>query len=332
MKNDLKKAIVTTTINKPTKALYKFIEIAKRDNWVVYIVGDLKTPHDDYLDLERAHPKHVVYITPNVQQDAFPRLSNLIGWNCIQRRNFGFIWAYRDGSEIIATVDDDNIPYDSWGKFLAIGNKPQIAVYESNHIFDPLQATNHPELWHRGFPIQLLRGRAAKYVGDFPREEILVQADLWNGEPDVDAVCRIAKGPFDVTIERADPGRKTTAYFAGLKPGPFNSQNTFLHRDAFPYYFLFPHIGRMDDIWASYYLQAAFPDSVVYGDATVYQERNEHDLSKDLEAEVIGYRKTLSLVNNLYSYSEEGIDEAIKEFLPADSWLAFVEYREAFSQ
>ena len=38
-----------------------------------------------------------------------PKLSKLIGWNCIQRRNFAILEAYERGAEIIALIDDDNI-------------------------------------------------------------------------------------------------------------------------------------------------------------------------------------------------------------------------------
>ena len=38
------------------------------------------------------------------------KLSQLIGFNCIERRNFGFLLAKKLGAEIIATIDDDNIP------------------------------------------------------------------------------------------------------------------------------------------------------------------------------------------------------------------------------
>ena len=44
----MKKFIVTTTINKPTVATLKFAEISDRDNWTFVIVGDTKTPHDEY--------------------------------------------------------------------------------------------------------------------------------------------------------------------------------------------------------------------------------------------------------------------------------------------
>ncbi len=327
----MKKAIVTTTINAPTKAIYKFVEIAKRDDWHIFIVGDQKTPHAAYKQLQLDN-ECVTYITPEMQEEASPLLSELIGWNCIQRRNFGFIWAFRAGAEVIATVDDDNIPYDNWGQYLSLGHKPLLAVYEADEIFDPFMGSNTQGLWHRGFPIQLMesRTRANRLRGSEKdllrlKNTCLVQADFWDGEPDVDAVCRIAKGPFEC---RFDHDR-----FAGTAPGPFNSQNTFFHRDAFPHYFLFPHIGRMDDIWASYVLQALFPDSVVYGPASVYQERNPHDLSKDLAAEMIGYKETLNFCRAIFGkgYEKEGdITEHIEFFAGMKAAAAYREYKRCF--
>ena len=44
----MNKFIVTTTINSPTVATLKFIEIAKRDGWHFVVVGDTKTPHAEY--------------------------------------------------------------------------------------------------------------------------------------------------------------------------------------------------------------------------------------------------------------------------------------------
>jgi hypothetical protein len=40
------------------------------------------------------------------------------------------------------------------------------------------------------------------------------------------------------------------------RPSPFDSQNTFFTGAMIKDYFLYPHVGRMDDIWASYYVQA----------------------------------------------------------------------------
>ena len=49
-------------------------------------------------------------MTPEKQEILYPELSNTIGWKSIQRRNIGFVYAYQNGADIVATVDDDNIP------------------------------------------------------------------------------------------------------------------------------------------------------------------------------------------------------------------------------
>lgn len=320
----MKKAIVTTTINPPTEAILKYIEIAERDDWTVIIVGDKKTPHEDYVRLAQEHGC-VAYLPPEKQEAKYRALSDLIGWNCIQRRNLGFIEAYNMGCEIIATIDDDNIPYSDWGQNLAFGqNSPTAHFLVQDSLFDPLSVTAVPRLWHRGFPHELLAQRTrVKFAGKklVKGGRVLVQADLWDGEPDVDAVARIALGPFDVRFEE-EP-------FHADKPGPFNSQNTFLHRDCFPTYFLFPHIGRMDDIWASYVLQREHPGTVLYGRASVYQERNVHNLAKDLENELIGYKNTLSLTQALYD-SGSVLEDVLADFLPEPAIKAYAAYRDCF--
>lgn len=304
----MKKAIVTTTINAPTEALKKFIEIAKTDDWHLFIVGDKKTPHEEY---EKLKLDCVTYITPEMQE-GYKELSDAIGWNCIQRRNMGFIWAYKYGAEVIATVDDDNIPHEGWGKYLYVNEKAVVdGVATEQPVFDPLSAVSR-ELWHRGFPIQLIPGKNnLKKAGNL-KIDCLVQADLWDGDPDVDAICRISMHPNI---------KFNSVPFASETISPFNSQNTFLSRKVFPTYFLFPGIGRMDDIWASYVTQLAFPRSVVYGKASVTQERNEHDLVKDMEAEMIGYKHSLEFVEAKEEY---------EKLLPEQATKAYKLYKELF--
>jgi hypothetical protein len=98
---------------------------------------------------------------------------------------------------------------------------------------------------------------------------------------------------------------------------PFNSQNTFLDREVVRDYFLFPETERMQDIWAAYYVEAK-GHKVVYGEASVYQARNEHDLVVDFKKEILGYVNTHNLVKNPLK---------IKEFISENSWLAFQEYQ-----
>ena len=49
------KAIVTTTIHKPTSATLEYCKKTEEDNWHFIIVGDTKTPHEDYKDLEKRY-------------------------------------------------------------------------------------------------------------------------------------------------------------------------------------------------------------------------------------------------------------------------------------
>lgn len=340
----MNKAIVTTTINPPTKAILKFLDIAERDDWHIFVVGDLKTPHDSYKELEQSSNGRLVYIDPQHQESIDRELSNLIGWNCIQRRNFGFIVAYNQGADIIATIDDDNIPYDNWGKDLLVGQSVDIEIYDNaGPVYNPLarhdfgyQGVNicmDPEqlytqsLWHRGVPEEQIETDSAngsdRYTPVAAEErQILVQADMWNGDPDISAVARMVLHP---TVKFTHD-----APYAGAKAGPFNSQNTFVHRSVMPDYFMFPHIGRMDDIWASYYLQAKHGNVVAYGLATVFQDRNEHDLSKDLENELIGYKHSRELYQRLFDnrITEQATrDAALQSFIGDDSFKAFQLYR-----
>ena len=111
---------------------------------------------------------------------------------------------------------------------------------------------------------------------------------------------------------------------ASSKPAPFNSQNTFLSAKVLPHYFLFPHIGRMDDIWASYYVQA-LGFKAVFNKASVYQQRNVHDLTHDMRQEYLGYEHNLNLLADLSRNPE-----SITAYLPGRSVWAFNLYRRHF--
>jgi len=304
-----RKVIVTTTIHPVTEAIEKFQKIP---DWELIVVGDQKTPAD--YRLERG-----LYLTPEMQEKYDLELSDAIGWNCIQRRNFGLLWAYESGADVVALVDDDNIPYDHWGKDLLINKNTRVICYDTDlPAFDPVGATNEKHLWHRGFPIQLVSSRNYSNRGN----EVMkfdVEADFWNGDPDVDAVCRMVYNPRCTFKDEFFPMASKTF-------SPFNSQNTFLSRECLKDYFLFPSVGRMDDIWASYYVQS-LGRKVVYNRASVFQDRNEHNLIQDMKLEYRGYEDNLRLIEKLKENPEN-----IKDFLPERSWRAFEIFRSHFEK
>ena len=300
----MNKFIVCTSINAPTIAIEKYDAM---EDWTLIVVGDLKTPPDYAL-------KKGIYLNPQDQEELGSSLSELIGWNCIQRRNFGLLHALNLGADAIAIVDDDNIPLDNWGQEILIGQTVQSTeFFTAEEAFDPIGATNYPHLWHRGFPLELINSR--NYDKKMVKEVVPdIQADFWNGDPDIDAICRLEHRP---NCEFND----ATFPFSSNKISPFNSQNTVISRNVAIEYFLYPHIGRMDDIWASYYVQSK-GFKVIYNKPTVFQDRNEHNLIVDMKKEYIGYENNLQLLMDLNSNPDN-----IRRYIPEKSYAAWDEYR-----
>ena len=302
--------IVTTTINSPTIATLKFCERTTRrnkngDSFRFIIVGDTKTPHDEYNALMDKYP-NVLYLSPELQEQMYPDLSEVIGWRKIQRRNIGYVFAYDDGCDILASVDDDNIPYDNWGEDIFVGQDVIYDEYRAGSgYFDPLSITKDNHLWHRGYPIEYLQSRHEVEYRGKNTKKCLVQADLWDGDPDIDAICRLT---FKPCVKYSD----ITEPYGANQPAPFNSQNTFIDRSVIPWYAVLPFTGRMDDIWGSYIVQAKFPNSVIYNKATVYQDRNVQDLVTNLENEIIGYRNTLRFIDSGENFESVLPEEALK--------------------
>tara|TARA_B100001093_G_scaffold138713_1_gene131277 strand:+ start:5173 stop:6081 length:909 start_codon:yes stop_codon:yes gene_type:complete len=295
--------IATTTINPPTKALKLF---AKNKNCKLIVALDKKS--------KRFNLKNSVVLSTKYQEKKWPKLSKLIGWNCIQRRNFAILEAYNRGAEVIALIDDDNIPYKNWFKNIYVDKKINCKeILTNKKIFDPVGYTNHSNLWHRGLPLELVNNRKYK-IGKKNLIRPDIQANFWNGDPDIDAVCRMIFKP-ECNF------KKSLFPFFSKKISPFNSQNTLISRKVVRDYFLFPHIGRMDDIWASFYVTSK-NYKVIYNEPTVYQQRNVHNLIKDFKDEYIGYTNSLNLVENLYKDSNN-----IYKFLPKKSSLAFDEWK-----
>ena len=144
----MKKVIVTTTINAPTKAIEAFQAMK---GWELVVAGDKKTPSDYHLD-------RGIYITPEEQEKYDPLLSEAIGWNCIQRRNFAFLWAREMKADIVALVDDDNIPLPGWGEDLLVGREVEVNYYETDlPAFDPNWRHQLSSILSAlGFPVQLV--------------------------------------------------------------------------------------------------------------------------------------------------------------------------------
>jgi len=304
----MNKYIVTTTIQPPTEATLLF---SKMQDWKLIIVGDKKTPHNTYAD------GNWLYLTPEYQHKTYPEVSDLVGWNCIMRRNLGFLEAYKRGAEVIASIDDDNIPYKAWGEELLVGQELSVRIFNSPAgVVDPLQLTNHFELWHRGFPIDRIYEKKNIEFISYQTRKVLFQVGLWDGDPDVDALCRLMYKPTDLKLIVPEN-------FSSDNYIPFNSQNTFISREALPSYMVLPHVGRSDDIWGGYIAEFLLSTRPVFTKPTTYQKRNEQHIYKNLDDELLGYRKTSRLLDAMHMWNT---------IIPERTLKAFDAYRNEFTK
>ena len=285
--------IATTTINPPTKAL---IEHTKIHDYKIVVVGDKKTPHELYKNI-----KNVVYLSPEEQEKKYKDLSDAIGWNAIERRNIAILEAYNLGAEVIGIIDDDNIPYKEWSNNVKLNEEIEVNYFKTdNQAFDPLYMTNSKKFWHRGFPLELVEKRNS-YVQTKKTIVAAAQIDLWDGDPDIDAVMRTIYNPKLNIKSKYFP-------FSSNKMVPFNSQNTFIHRNYIKDYFLFPGIGRNHDIFAAYYFQAC-GNKVVVQKPSVLSDRSlgttgRYSYINDMKSEYYSLERVFSLVNDLNNGSE----------------------------
>ena len=281
------KFIVTTTINNVTPALEKYDNI---DGWNLIVIGDKKTP-----DIKLNNGEFIPW---DMQNSLGFKCESHIPWNVIQRRNLGYLLAIKNGADIIATIDDDNIPLRTWGQEIYVGSSVTRRMISDSVICDSLFEHSNVttgKLWHRGYPIQRLEERH-KRKEKISTGHVDVQAGLWNGDPDVDAVCRIASGPFNLSFSDMEFIIDNKCF------SPYNTQNTLFSRRVSPAMCLMFSVGRMDDIWASYMTQRIMREidsHVMFTGPTVFQDRNDHDLSVDLENEMIGYRNTEAFIEKL---------------------------------
>ncbi len=294
----MKTTIVTTTINIP-HLLTKYAENARafghRDVDFI-VVGDRKSPAgtaEFCKSLSDIYP--CTYLDIPAQQrylEQFPDLWKHLRFDSIQRRNIGMLMAWEGAADVVITIDDDNFVsnQDFVGLHGMVGSMRQLPAYSSTsgwmNVCSFLKADDGVRFYHRGYP-QSLRWKEQEQFVSVHRgtRTIAVNAGFWLDNPDIDAITRMERQPVVRSFEPSWPGNFM------LQPGtwsPFNSQNTAMMRDVVPAYFLSPYVGRYDDIWASYLINRIsehLGHAIAFGEPLVRQERNPHDLWRDIDVE-----------------------------------------------
>jgi hypothetical protein len=287
-------ALITTSINVPrVLALYRKLD----PSVFFFVAADEKTPLEAYSFCADI-PDCEIY-SPDRQKELGYECSSLIGWNTISRRNIVLLEALKWGADTIVTVDDDNIPIERgyFGyvrealdfSFVGCGITCKSGWFDVGELLDPFAS-------HRGIPTQVDTSEGC--VGFLTEGQIGVAAGICLGDPDVSAITRIANHP---TVHRVSELLR-----AGIAVDPhttwtvFNSQNTAFIRELAPCFLMVPQFGRFDDIFASLIAQRVMREKnlhVHFGQPFVWQQRNQHDLLKDLRAEMWGQEHILEFAN-----------------------------------
>lgn len=283
--------LVTTTITIPhvLRLFRKYGSYMK-----FWIVGDLKTPHDEMLEfvgdtLKEAHwTDNTVYLSPDDQKHW--KCSELIGWNCVQRRSIGFLEAIKDGADIIITHDTDNLPlnYNYFNDFLnafSTYNGLQIGGKGWTDIGDlafPRDAAF--SVVQRGTPQPGMCDQTISFVTD---AKVGLATGIILGSPDTSAIDRIAY--LDPQVHQVSELLRKGIVLHPKGRAAVNSQNTAFLRQFAPAMFMAPGVGRGDDIVAGLLTQRIMRDqgyTTHFGQPFVFQQRHEHDLIEDLKAEM----------------------------------------------
>ena len=292
--------LVITTINPPTQAVRGFAAV---DGWTTVVAGDRKTPAD--------------WVCPGVElvpaEAQTSRLGATLPFNHYARKMLGYVRAVELGATVIADSDDDNVPTDRWsfppfdGTYRTVGDDLGYAnVYRS---FTDMH------IWPRGLPLDRVLAADSR-LDDDALEEREVSVGVWqglaDGDPDVDAVYRLTQGGL-CTFERRPPlvlGEGTLS--------PFNSQNTAFRSELFALLYLPATVTfRFTDILRGYVAQPvmwAAGHRLGFLDATVDQDRNEHDFTKDFESEVPCYlqvRETVDVARDAVSSARSVEDNLV---------------------
>lgn len=278
----MKIAIISTSINPNPAAYVEWSDIGR-----LHVAGDMNSPPELKAFVEKLGG---VYVTTQ-RQDEY-HCSESIGWRNIQRRNLALLAAFdTEQYDYFIAVDDDNFPGENVQKFhdtvrATFANLSGIRAQAHDTMWYNPGMLGEPYYRQRGLPARLMTdGYSYSYSNvDHPNVKVGVLQSQILGDPDCDAVQRIVQ-PISVRRYRYDVYVEPGTY------APFNSQATIWPRRFAPMMAVFPGCGRYDDIYSSIVATRVLhhlKHVVAFGEPYVRQARNEHDLGKDLAAEVKG--------------------------------------------
>lgn len=254
------------------------------------MIGDRRSPSSYGI-------KEVDFLSITDQVRAFPDFAKALPFDSYSRKNLGYLYAMQTGSKVIIETDDDNRPY---GDFPLQWQREVIGCSVDYKGWGNVYGlfTNH-NVWPRGLPLDCINIKEP-----FKSSEATcicpIQQYLADGDPDVDAIYRLVNPQKEFLFDR-----RSSVILASGSFCPFNSQNTAWFSEAYELMYLPSYVSiRMTDIWRSFVAQVclhAVGMNLSFHSATVYQDRNVHNLMRDFSDEIHGYLHNHRIMDTLLS-------------------------------
>ena len=300
-----KAAMVVTTIYDPVilDSYYEnFQRFGHLDDVEVIVVLDRKTPAAAFTRCAELAEKGMRVSCPSIdEQERFLRGVGMrpeaIPYDSDNRRNIGYLMAYAAEPDFLISLDDDNYcraEEDFFtGHAVVWGREARQTVAAAGtgllNICDLLEMECPGPVYARGFPYRF-RHQAEEIRTEEKEVAVHVNAGLWLGDPDVDAISWLVSNP------RSRRFKGQSLVLDRATWSPVNTQNTALRREGIPaYYFVrmrYPLAGmpidRYGDIFSGYFLQACAKHLGGYvrvGSPVADHRRNSHNYMSDATAE-----------------------------------------------
>ena len=284
----MKLSLVLTTINKPNKNIKIFSQKCREKNWRFLIIGDAKTPNNYKI-------KYGDFYSTSSQKKLSFKFTKICPYNSYTRKNIGYLLAMQNKSNVIIETDDDNCPKNNFFEKINLSHHVrELAGSKWENIY--LNFINNRNIWPRGLPLNSIFNKP-KYLNRKINKEFYLQQGVCEGNPDVDAIFRLTNSKINVKF------KNNLKFSLGQCLSPFNSQNTIWFKKIFPLMYLpVTCTMRATDIWRSLIALIILKNDnkkILFFGTTMFQKRNEHNLTNDFEQEITLYLNSNKIVELL---------------------------------
>lgn len=298
--------VITSIAGSDHPVLKDFAVKCKEQKMPFIVIGDKPSPPDFQLD-------GCSFFNLQQQRELPFTIAQLLPERHYSRKNIGYLQAIKNSNaEIILETDDDNYARaEFWNNRIRSVNAHRLDNTGWTNIYS--YYTEH-RIWPRGFALECLLNELPA-LDQFPKTEVNcpIQQGLADENPDVDAIYRLIL-PLPLSFDK-----KLNVALGKKSWCPFNSQNTTWFKEAFTLLYLPSYCSfRMTDIWRSFIAHRIASENdwhLLFHAATVYQERNMHNLMRDFADEISGYMNNFKIVETLEKLSLKKGEEYLGENL-----------------